>query len=62
MAQFDPIISEHLRKIEKKEIKHHFSNFIQNKLIALVGEKTKDAILQKVKKAEVIFCNNGLHT
>ncbi len=53
MAQFDPIMSEHLRRIEKKEIKdHYFSNIIQNELIALVGEKTKDAILQKVKKAK----------
>ncbi len=51
MAQFDPIMSEHLRRIEKKEI-------IQNELIALVGEKTKDAILQKVK---VLFCDDGLH-
>lgn len=37
MAQFDPIMSEHLRRIEKKEIKdHYFSNIIQNELIALV--------------------------
>lgn len=53
MAQFDPIMSEHLRRIEKKEIKDHYlSNIIQNELIVLVGEKTKDAILQKVKKAK----------
>ncbi len=50
MAQFDPIMSEHLRRIEKKEIKdHYFSNIIQNEL---------DAILQKVK---VLFCDDGLH-
>ncbi|KAK6479921.1 zinc finger MYM-type protein 1-like, partial [Huso huso] len=53
MAQFDPIMSKHLRRIDKKEIKDHYlSNTIQNELIALVGQKTCDAIVQKVKEAK----------
>uniref|UniRef100_A0A3B1J7N8 TTF-type domain-containing protein n=1 Tax=Astyanax mexicanus TaxID=7994 RepID=A0A3B1J7N8_ASTMX len=53
MAQFDPVMSEHLRRIDKKEIKDHYlSKTIQNELISLVGQKTKDAIVQKVKDAK----------
>ncbi|MBN3271064.1 ZMYM5 protein, partial [Polyodon spathula] len=53
MAQFDPIMSKHLRRTDKKEIKDHYvSNTIQNELIALVGQKTCDAIVQKVKEAK----------
>uniref|UniRef100_A0A3B1K7X7 TTF-type domain-containing protein n=1 Tax=Astyanax mexicanus TaxID=7994 RepID=A0A3B1K7X7_ASTMX len=50
MAQ---LMSEHLRRIDKKEIKDHYlSKTIQNELISLVGQKTKDAIVQKVKDAK----------
>lgn len=68
MAQFDPIMSEHLRRIDKKEIKDHYlSNTIQNELIALAGQKTCNAIVLKVKEAKyfsvIMDCIPGIsHT
>lgn len=56
MAQFDPVMSEHLRSISKKEVKdHYFSKTIQNELIVLVGQKKMDAIVQKLKEAKYIY-------
>ncbi|KAF7641540.1 hypothetical protein LDENG_00278200 [Lucifuga dentata] len=53
MAQFDPVMSERLRWIDHKEVKDHsLSNTIQNELIALIGQKIKDAIVHKVKEAK----------
>uniref|UniRef100_A0A3P8THJ7 TTF-type domain-containing protein n=1 Tax=Amphiprion percula TaxID=161767 RepID=A0A3P8THJ7_AMPPE len=53
MAQFDPIMREHLRRIEAKEqIETFLSPRIQNKLISLVAKCTIDAIVERVKNAK----------
>lgn len=37
MAQFDPVLNEHIRRIQNKETKvHYLSGAIQNEIITLV--------------------------
>lgn len=51
IAQFDPVMNEHLRRIENKETKVHcLSSHIQNKIIALIRDKVLDEIVRRVKK------------
>lgn len=62
MAQFDPVLNEHIRRIQNKETKvHYLSGAIQNEIITLVistqntwrdSEKSKEAIVKRVKKAK----------
>lgn len=53
MAQFNPVMNEHLRKIQNKETKvHYLSSKIQNEIIALIGDKVLDEIVRRVKKAK----------
>lgn len=53
MAQFDPVMNEHLRRIQNKETKvHYLSSQIQNEIIALIGDKIIDEIVKRVKKAK----------
>lgn len=53
MAQFDPSMREHLRRIQAKELSDtYLSKPIQNELICLVAKFTTDAIVERVKKAK----------
>uniref|UniRef100_A0A3Q1DI04 TTF-type domain-containing protein n=1 Tax=Amphiprion ocellaris TaxID=80972 RepID=A0A3Q1DI04_AMPOC len=53
MAQFDPVMREHLRRIEAKEQNETFlSPRNQNELISLVAKCTIDAIVERVKNAK----------
>ncbi|KAL7384364.1 hypothetical protein ABVT39_000756 [Epinephelus coioides] len=53
MAQFDPIMREHLRRSQAKELSDNYlSKHLQNELISLVAKCTIDAIVEKVKKAK----------
>lgn len=53
MAQFDPVMREHLRRIQAKELSDtYLSKPIQNELICLVAKCTTDAIVERVKKAK----------
>lgn len=53
MAQFDPIVNEHVRRIQTKKNKvHYLSKEIKNEIISLVGDKIIHEIVQRVKKAK----------
>uniref|UniRef100_A0A8C6WU32 TTF-type domain-containing protein n=1 Tax=Neogobius melanostomus TaxID=47308 RepID=A0A8C6WU32_9GOBI len=53
MAQFDPIMQEHLRRVQAKEISDtYLSKPIQNELISLVAQCTINAIVERVKTAK----------
>ncbi len=52
LTEFDPVMSEHVRRAEKKEIADHYlGKTIQNELITLIGDKTVEAITAKVKQS-----------
>ncbi len=53
MAQFDPILNEHIKRIQNKEAKvHYLSSTIQKEIITLIGEKILQEIVGRVKKAK----------
>ncbi|GFX78879.1 zinc finger MYM-type protein 1 [Trichonephila clavipes] len=54
LAQFDPVMEEHLRKVIKKEkVKvHYLGKEIQNELITLLGENITFHIIGENKKAK----------
>lgn len=53
MAQFDPVMSEHIRRVQKQEAKvHYLSGTIQNEIIALVGNKVLEEIVRRAHRAK----------
>lgn len=53
LGKYDPLISEHIRKIQNKEIHDHYlGKTIQNELINLLGTQVKNEILYSVKEAK----------
>lgn len=53
MAQFNPVMNEHIRRIQSQEIKvHYLSGVIQNEIINLVGDKILQEIVRRVHKAK----------
>lgn len=53
MAQFDPILNEHVRRIQNKEAKvHYLSSTIQNEIITVIGDKILQEIVSRVTKAK----------
>ncbi|KAL2958696.1 hypothetical protein AAZX31_18G222600 [Glycine max] len=53
IAEFDPIMQEHVRRIKSNETHNHFlSNTIQNKLIEMIVFQVKKSIIEKVKDAK----------
>ncbi|KAL2963307.1 hypothetical protein AAZX31_17G193800 [Glycine max] len=53
LAEFDPIMQEHVRCIKSNETHNHFlSNTIQNELIKMIVFQFKKSIIDKVKDAK----------
>ena len=53
LAEFDPIIQEHVHRITSEETQAHYLDFkIQNELIQLLASAIKSEIIKKIKSAK----------
>lgn len=51
ISKFDPIMAEHLRRINSKEIHDHYLGpNMQNELISIIAKEIREEIISHVKK------------
>ena len=56
IAEFDPIMQEHIRRIKDDEIHNHYlGHNIQNELINLLAGEIKIKIIKKIKDGTFFF-------
>uniref|UniRef100_A0A8R7TCA7 DUF4371 domain-containing protein n=1 Tax=Triticum urartu TaxID=4572 RepID=A0A8R7TCA7_TRIUA len=52
LAEFDPVIQEHVRRITNEETHTHYLDFVQNELIHLLASAIRYEIVKKIKSAK----------
>ncbi|XP_022887932.1 zinc finger MYM-type protein 5-like [Olea europaea var. sylvestris] len=53
IVKWDPIMKEHMQRIESNEIQYHYlSHKVQNELVASLAFKIKRTIIKKIKEAK----------